>query len=208
MDIQTPIRLRLRLGRTVASTLLAALLFAPVYAEPRTPGSYEWVADAPASGPIVMIASLPEQRLHVYRNGVRIGISTISSGKPGHETPTGTFEILEKRRDHRSNLYNNAPMPFMLRLTWDGIALHGGHLPGHPASHGCIRLPHEFARRLFEMTDKGYVVVVADETSHAADIVYPGERAPVDAFSGEPLRGADTIAAAGSAASAPDALAD
>ncbi len=74
-----------------------------------------------------------------YRNGVRIAVSTCSTGKKGHETPTGVFTILEKDKDHHSSTYNNAPMPNMNRLTWSGVALHAGNLPGYPASHGCVR---------------------------------------------------------------------
>ena len=92
------------------------------------------------------MVSIPQQRAYVYRGGTLIGVTTVSTGRPGHDTPTGRFEILEKRREHFSNLYNNAPMPFMQRLTWDGIALHAGQIPGRPASHGCVRLPLEFAR--------------------------------------------------------------
>ena len=142
----------------------------------------------------MVVVSLPAQMVHVYRNGVRIGVSTISSGKAGKETPTGTFEILQKKQMHHSNLYDNAPMPFMQRLTWDGIALHAGKLPGYPASHGCVRLPHAFAKALFQETRKGMLVVVADETSHGPEVLYPGARAPVDAYSGLPLADATGIA--------------
>ena len=162
------------------------------------PGEYEWHPELAPAGQLVMVVSLPAQMVHVYRNGVRIGVSTISSGKPGKETPTGTFEILQKREKHYSNLYDNAPMPFMQRLTWDGIALHAGKLPGYPASHGCIRLPNAFAKLLFEETRKGMLVVVADETSHGVDVVYPGARAPVDAYSGTPLSDARDVASTGS----------
>ena len=160
------------------------------------PGEYLWNPNASPAGPLVVLVSLPEQRAHVYRNGVRIGVSTISSGKPGHETPTGVFPILQKRKEHYSNLYNNAPMPFMQRLTWDGIALHGGRIPGHPASHGCVRLPHEFARKLFSATEHGSTVVVADTTSHGAAVVHPGDRAPIDAITGLPLDAMDAVAVA------------
>jgi hypothetical protein len=114
---------------------------------------------------------LPSQRAYVYRNGVRIGASTVSTGKAGHKTPTGIFTILQKNKDHRSNLYNNAPMPYMQRLTWDGIALHAGNLPGYPASHGCIRLPLEFSRLLFEASPMGMTVVVTEDqvTPEVAD---------------------------------------
>ncbi|RYD64959.1 MAG: L,D-transpeptidase, partial [Sphingomonadales bacterium] len=98
-----------------------------------------------------------------YRNGVPIGVSTVSTGKPGHRTPLGVFTILQKAKRHRSNKYSNAPMPYMQRLTWTGIAIHGGALPGYPASHGCIRLPHSFAPLLFDETALGMTVVVVNQ---------------------------------------------
>jgi hypothetical protein len=127
------------------------------------PGQWIWDASIAPQGPIMMVVDLKSQRAFAYRNGVRIGASTISSGKPGKKTPTGVFQILQKNKDHKSNLYNSAPMPYMQRLTWDGIALHAGNLPGYPASHGCVRLPYEFARLLFETTTMGMTVVVTDE---------------------------------------------
>ncbi len=144
------------------------------------PGQYLWHPEIAPAGPIVLVVSLDEQRAYVYRNGIAIGVSTISSGKTGKETPTGVFTILQKNRDHRSNLYNNAPMPYMQRLTWDGIALHGGTLPGYPASQGCVRLPHEFARLLFAETRNGDTVVVADGKASPARLVHPAVLAPVD----------------------------
>ena len=152
------------------------------------PGAFHWNADLTEEGPTVIVVSLPEQRLHVYRNGRRVALSTISSGKPGKETPTGVFPILQKKRDHRSNLYDDAPMPYMQRLTWDGIALHAGRIPGYPASHGCIRLPHAFAERLFDITERDHtLVVVADDSTHDASVTRPGDRVPVDAWTGESL---------------------
>ena len=148
------------------------------------PGEYVWTPELAPAGPLVIVVSLPEQRAHVYRNGIRIGVSTISSGKPGHETPTGVFPILQKRAEHYSNLYDNAPMPYMQRLTWDGIALHAGRIPGKPASHGCIRLPKAFAKALFSVTERGVTVVVADEESHGPSVVWPTDRAPVDSYTG------------------------
>jgi lipoprotein-anchoring transpeptidase ErfK/SrfK len=118
------------------------------------------------------------QEIHVYRGGVRIGRASISSGKAGHDTPVGAFPILQKRKVHHSSLYDDAPMPFMQRLTWDGIALHAGRNPGYPASHGCIRLPREFAEALFDVTDHGQVVVVADYTMFGDDVLAPGRIAP------------------------------
>ncbi|TYT25813.1 L,D-transpeptidase [Luteimonas viscosa] len=169
------------------SALLALLPGPACAADPETrapgslaPGEYLWHPEISPHGPIVLVVSLDEQRAYVYRNGLAIGVSTISSGKQGMETPTGVFTILQKSRDHRSNLYNDAPMPYMQRLTWDGIALHGGALPGYPASHGCVRLPLEFARRLFAETRNGDTVVVANAKSGAASLAHPALLAPVD----------------------------
>lgn len=137
---------------------------------------------------MVLVVSLDEQRAYVYRNGIAIGVSTISSGKAGKDTPTGVFTILQKNKDHRSNLYNNAPMPYMQRLTWDGIALHGGHLPGYPASHGCVRLPQAFAEKLFGITRFGDSVVVANAKASPASLVHPAVLAPVTAGGSRRIR--------------------
>lgn len=128
-------------------------------------GQYLWFPQVSPAGPVLLIVSLQAQRAYVYRNGVPIGVSTVSTGKKGHETPTGVFTILQKHVDHKSNLYDDAPMPFMQRLTWDGVALHAGNLPGYPASHGCIRLPLPFARLLFDVTRLGMTVLIADHQS-------------------------------------------
>jgi hypothetical protein len=126
-------------------------------------GEFLWAPDIAPEGPVLLVVSLATQRAAVYRNGVPIGITTVSTGRPGYSTPTGVFTILQKHVEHYSNLYNNAPMPYMQRLTWGGVALHGGALPGYPASHGCIRLPHEFARLLFGVTRLGMTVIITDE---------------------------------------------
>jgi hypothetical protein len=97
---------------------------------------------------------------------VRIAVSTISSGKPGHETPTGVFTILQKDASHHSKKYNNAPMPFQERLTWDGVALHAGGLPGYPESHGCVHLPYTFSQELFGITTLGATVVVEGDAAN------------------------------------------
>ncbi|WP_336958992.1 L,D-transpeptidase family protein [Sphingobium aquiterrae] len=127
-----------------------------------SPGAYLWDERLVAAGPLSLHVSIGEQRLYVYRGGRLVAVSTVSTGMAGHRTPTGTFSILQKREWHRSNLYSNAPMPFMQRLTWGGIALHAGHNPGRPASHGCIRLPYAFARRLFGETVLGTQVRMTD----------------------------------------------
>jgi L,D-transpeptidase catalytic domain len=151
------------------------------------PGEYLWVPEASPRGPIVMVISLPEQLAYVYRNGVIIGATTISSGKKSHRTPTGVYTILQKHEDHYSNLYNAAPMPYMQRLTWSGIAIHAGRLPGYPASHGCVRVPYEFASKMFAETKTGLTVVVSDEKLFPDDVAHPGLVAPVTA-SGAPTK--------------------
>ncbi|TZF89519.1 L,D-transpeptidase family protein [Cognatilysobacter lacus] len=174
-------------------TLSAGTAFAAEGDAPLAPGTFEWNPDASSSGPVVVVVSLPKQMVHVYRGDTRIGRSTISSGKPGHDTPTGMFEILEKDVDHHSNKYNDAPMPYMQRLTWDGVALHAGHIPGFPASHGCVRLPKEFAADLFQVTERGGRVIIADETNFSEAVLDPGEHVPVDPWTGlEPGMTRDT----------------
>lgn len=144
------------------------------YAEELKNGEFNWFPERSAAGPVLLIVSLPDQKVHVYRNGIRIAASSCSTGKPGHRTPTGVFKILQKDKHHRSSTYNDAPMPNMNRLTCSGIALHAGNLPGYPASHGCVRLPMAFSERLFEVTRLGLTVVIADESSAPASVVHPG----------------------------------
>lgn len=129
---------------------------------PLKPGEYWWNPQRSPSGPLVVLVSVPEQVMHVYRNGILIGRSSISTGSKGNATPGGVFTILEKKQEHYSKKYDNAPMPNMQRLTWTGIAMHSGNLPGYPASHGCIRLPYAFSQLLYDATNKGGTVVVGD----------------------------------------------
>lgn len=125
-------------------------------------GEYVWAPEVAPSGPMLLVVNLATQRATLFRNGVPIGATTISTGRPGYRTPTGVFAILQKHVEHYSSKYDNAPMPFMQRLTWYGVALHAGHLPGYPASHGCIRLPSGFARLLYGTTRVGMTVVITD----------------------------------------------
>ena len=120
-------------------------------------------------GPLQIVVSIDHQRVTLFSNGVRVAQGPVSTGVPGHPTPMGVFSIIEKDRYHRSNLYSNAPMPFMQRITWSGVALHEGVLPGYPASHGCIRMSQDFAQKLWPTTKLGARVIVAR-----------GELAPVD----------------------------
>jgi hypothetical protein len=137
-------------------------------------GQFEWYPDYSLHGPVAIIISVPKQRVHVYRNGIQIGVSTASTGKEGYDTPTGVFTILQKETEHYSSTYNDAPMPHMERLTWDGIALHAGKLPGYPASHGCVRLPPAFAEKLYGITQIGTPVIIASDSTHPATVVDPG----------------------------------
>jgi len=165
----------------LATALLAACLLAAVPAPPALAesakssaqlqlarqaeklkaGQWVWAPQIAPKGPVLVYVDLDRQLATVYRNGVRIGVTTVSSGKPGHTTPTGVFTILEKDKDHRSSTYDDAPMPFQQRLTWMGVAMHAGNLPGYPASHGCVRMPLEFAKKLFTATPMGGTVIIA-----------------------------------------------
>ena len=130
-------------------------------AEKLKPGQWVWKPEIAPKGPILVYVDLSRQLATVYRNGVRIGVSTISSGRPGYETPTGVFTILEKNKEHISRKYNDAPMPYQERLTWGGVALHAGGLPGYPESHGCVHLPLAFSKILFDAMPMGGTVVIA-----------------------------------------------
>src|SRR5213079_862072 len=137
-------------------------------------GEYVWEPERAPEGPLLIVASTTEQVAYVYRNGIRIARSSVSTGRPGHPTPTGVFTILEKEVHHTSSIYKGAEMPYMERVTWGGIALHAGDLPGYPDSHGCVRLPLEFSKLLFGVTMKGATVILADQHSAPATTVHPG----------------------------------
>jgi lipoprotein-anchoring transpeptidase ErfK/SrfK len=151
------------------------------------PGQFIWEKRASYKNPLRIIAVLEYQRLYVFDGDDLVALTTISSGRKGHETPTGVFKILQKNINHKSNIYNNAPMPYMQRLTWDGIALHAGAIPGYSASHGCIRMPLPFAKALYGVTKMDQEVIVIADTSKAKqnsetpqEEVKPVEPSPVD----------------------------
>ena len=143
-------------------------------------GEFVWQPELAGEGDVEIVISLADQRALVFRGGTLIGASSISSGREGYESPIGRFHILQKNRHHRSNRYNSAPMPFMQRLNWDGVALHGGEVPDRPASHGCIRLPMGFARHLFGATELGGYVFVTQEPFDTPDAALELARAHVD----------------------------
>jgi hypothetical protein len=150
-------------GLSVATAFasLAALISTNDLTEAAKLRNEQSVAMRPAGEPIMAIVSLHDQQITVYDDKGWIMRAPVSSGQKDRETPAGIFSILQKEAEHYSNLYDDAFMPHMQRLTWSGIALHGGPLPGYPASHGCIRLPYSFAERLFGATKRGTRVIVA-----------------------------------------------
>jgi lipoprotein-anchoring transpeptidase ErfK/SrfK len=187
--------LALTLGLTVSSTAEAQFLFDGFYNSPypkkpkvkRTRPAYvsrgeqsvtgdrapEKIAERKPDSPLVITVSLRRQRVSVWDQRGLVMEAPISSGRVGHATPTGVFSILQKNRVHFSNLYDSAPMPNMQRITWSGVALHAGVLPGYPASHGCIRLPHSFSKRLFEVTSLGTRVIVANDPVQPQSFAHP-----------------------------------
>ena len=124
-------------------------------------------------GPLQVIISIADQKISVYDDGKLVARSSVSTGVPGHPTPVGVFSVIGKELWHRSNIYSAAPMPYMQRITWSGIALHAGVLPGHPASHGCIRLAKDFAVRLWHLTKRGTRVIIAPNNVDPVQIASP-----------------------------------
>ncbi len=151
--------------------LLAGMLSASILAFP---------ALAADSRSLQILVSKSDQSLALYKNGEIIATSKVSTGKPGHETPSGIFSILEKRKYHESNIYSAAPMPFMQRLTWSGIALHEGKVPNYAASHGCVRLPSKFAKSLFGDTRTGVHVIITDRPVSLRFVQHPALFVPRD----------------------------
>jgi hypothetical protein len=175
----SPSARRLRLTAALAAAALA-LPLAAAKAETRSPRDRPAAKTAIKSqtGPILAVVSLARQRIWVYGSTGLVAQSLVSTGVAAHPTPTGVFSILQKNRFHRSNIYSAAPMPYMQRITWSGIALHAGVVPGYPASHGCIRLPQQFAVELWGMTRIGARVVVVPDDPAVSDIEHPLLPAP------------------------------
>ena len=140
---------------------------------------------AKPQGPLVINVSIEKQRVRIYDTNGLFAESPVSTGMKGHSTPMGVFSIIQKHKMHHSNIYSGAPMPFMQRITWSGIALHAGNLPGYPASHGCIRLPFGFAEQLWGMTRMGMRVVVTNDTANAVSFQHP--RLPTPTFTRAPV---------------------
>src|SRR5712691_5495253 len=166
---------RLRPSR-LAVAGLAALIAAtdPAGAtDRRNERAVESIVQRTAGEPVMAIVSLHSQRITVYDANGWILRAPVSSGQKGRETPAGIFSVIQKQAEHYSNLYDDAFMPHMQRITWSGIALHGGALPGYPASHGCVRMPFDFAARLFDATQMGLRVIVAPTDVAPVEIDHP-----------------------------------
>jgi hypothetical protein len=170
--------------RAAAAAAFAALIALPSTADAakrhgrHAERSAEAVAPRAAGTPIMAIVSIKSQRVTIYDADGWILRAPVSTGQRGRETPAGIFSVIQKERDHYSNLYDDAYMPHMHRITWSGIALHGGPLPGHPASHGCIRLPYGFAGRLFEISSVGMRVIIAPGDATPVEITHPALFSP------------------------------
>lgn len=196
--------------RGIVTALAVALAFStalslslPETAEARRSSSAQVLREPDKDAPLTIVVSLREQSLKLFDSRGLVAQSGISSGRSGYSTPTGIFTILQKNRTHYSNLYDSAPMPNMQRLTWSGVALHAGHLPGYPASHGCIRLPYAFSRQLFSMTKLGTRVIVHDDMVEPQQFNHPRLFAalpPGVADVPHPVRRADVVAARSKAA--------
>jgi hypothetical protein len=160
------------LGFGAAAWLAASIALGAEARELRTKG-WDITGGREPGKPVVAVVGLRQQKITVYDSEGPILQAPISSGSRGYETPAGVFTLLQKNRDHVSNLYEDAEMPFMQRLTWSGVALHAGPLPGYRASHGCIRLPYGFAQRLFDLTSVGTRVIIAPTQTDARPISHP-----------------------------------
>ena len=169
-------RPRIRIAATLAAALIVTTALSVAIPDTAAAGrsNSTLFTRSPSKGePLTVVISLKQQRLKVFDSRGVIAQSSISSGRRGYETPTGIFSILQKNRRHYSNLYDSAPMPNMQRLTWSGVALHAGQLPGYPASHGCIRMPYSFSQALFSMTQLGTRVIVHDDMVEPRPIHHP-----------------------------------
>jgi L,D-transpeptidase catalytic domain len=170
----TPKRWRIMFAVAGCAALLLTGSDGPVHAQAGREGPrYEAVQSRPAGPPLMAIVALRNQRITVYDTDGWIMRAPISSGQTGYETPAGIYSVIQKEAEHYSNLYDDASMPFMQRITWSGIALHAGVLPGHAASHGCVRMPYAFAKQLFDMTKLGLRVIVARNDVSPAAIAHP-----------------------------------
>ncbi len=162
----------------------------------RPPAATEATAPRPAGEPIMAIVSIAAQKVTIYDADGWILRAPVSTGTTGRETPAGVFAVVEKDKDHHSTMYDDAWMPNMQRITWNGVALHGGPLPGYPASHGCVRMPYDFAEKLFDKTNIGMRVIIAPNDPAPVTFSHPVLLSPKpEALAAAPAR-ADTLSRA------------
>jgi len=173
-----------------AAALTALTMMAPpAEAASRPARSSETAAPRDAGEALMAIVSIKSQHVTIYDADGWILRAPVSSGTKGRETPSGVFTVLQKDKDHRSNLYDDAWMPNMLRITWSGIALHGGPLPGYPASHGCVRMPYGFADKLFDKVRMGMRVIIAPNDAEPVEFSHPALFVPkAEAIAAVPAR--------------------
>ena len=159
-------------------TILAALTAftaVPAAARQAAPARQSvMTAPRPAADPIMAIVSIKSQRVTFYDAEGWILRAPVSTGTTGRETPAGVFAVIEKNKDHHSSMYDDAWMPNMLRITWNGIALHGGPLPGYAASHGCVRMPFDFAEKVFDKAPMGMRVIISPDGRRAGRVFRSG----------------------------------
>ena len=149
-----------RMTATSAASIAREHMFEAFGQTELEPGKYLWRNVPADAGEERLVISLSDQLAYLYRGNTLMAVATISSGEPGRDTPTGIFSVLNKKTMHRSQKYENAPMPFAQFIDQYGVALHAGHNPGHPASHGCVRLPAKFAAKLYQVTRLGTPVLI------------------------------------------------
>ncbi len=199
-----------RRGRPVVVTLaalaaVAALTTGAVARQPRPAAAVEAAAPREAGEPIMAIVSIKSQKVTFYDADGWILRAPVSTGTTGRETPAGVFALIEKDKDHHSTMYDDAWMPNMQRITWNGIALHGGPLPGYAASHGCVRMPYDFAEKLFDKTEIGMRVIISPDDAAPVDVSHPSLFQPnAQALAAAPARADALTQDAEAAATAAD----
>jgi lipoprotein-anchoring transpeptidase ErfK/SrfK len=189
----------------VAAAVMAALvaLTGDAVAKGRSAATAEATAPREAGEPIMAIVSIKSQRVTFYDSEGWILRAPVSTGTTGRETPAGVFAVIEKDKDHHSSMYDDAWMPNMQRITWNGVALHGGPLPGYAASHGCVRMPYDFAEKLFEKTNIGMRVIISPNDAEPVDFTHPSLFVPnAQALKDAPARAETAVREATDAAKA------
>jgi hypothetical protein len=189
----------------VTLVAMTALTAGAAAKQARPASAVEATAPREAGEPIMAIVSIKSQKVTFYDADGWILRAPVSSGVKGRETPAGVFAVIEKDKDHHSTMYDDAWMPNMQRITWNGVALHGGPLPGYAASHGCVRMPYDFAEKLFDRTWIGMRVIISPTDAEPVDFTHPALLVPnADALAAAPAKAAALTREAEDAASAAD----